>query len=613
MLLINLKKNYFLYSIFFVAVFCINSTTLYAQESAATIDSLKKQTIDAKQDEQYVKYCFAIADNFMDMDLYDSAQLWLNKIAGVLPLKERSLASYFLSTRQAEVYYYNGLQRLGLQESERSLSIAQALNDSLLLTDAYDFIGLFLINLDSNRAAIPYFKNGMKFTRQPPYPVQYISLAKPHHLYGNMAEAYHRLGNYDSAVYFARISLQLASDINWLRGIAVAEDNLGKAFLKLHKPDSAFIQYQLSRLVALKSGDFDVELLDDAGLALSEDLRGNKNQAIQWLQMGFKLIKEKPVVNNLYTNQFLDDAIFLLKKYNLNDLLTFTLEKKAQLLQQQIKNNNQQMNIILNAGLQNETRLLNLEVEKIKDQNEIANTRVYLLIAFLIMGIGAFFLYRYKANQKLQIAQLQNKISQDLHDDVGSSLSSLQVYSTVAQQVMETEPAKAKEMLSKIAVQSGLLMENIGDIVWAMKPEATQMIHLNTKIKNFVSDVLSAANINYVINIEESAEHLIKNIAAKRNILLIIKEAINNVVKYSSATDVLVTIKKIDDHICVQVADNGKGFDAAIAKTKGDGLTNMQKRAAELKGIFEITTTLGKGTTVSALLPIPTISDAVYW
>jgi signal transduction histidine kinase len=609
MLSINQSRNYFLYCLFFVAAFAVSNNQVYAQQAAATIDSLKKQTINAAQDDKYVKNCFAIADNFMELDQYDSAQLWLNKIATVLPYKEPSLPSYFLSTRQAEVYYYNGLQRLGLQESERSLSIAKALNDSLLLTDAYDFIGLFHINLDSNRTAISYLQNGMKFTRQPPYPPQYPSLTKPHHLYGNMAEVYQRLGNYDSAIYFARISLQLATEINWLRGIAVAHDNLGKAFLKLNKLDSAFSHYQLSRAVVIQSSDFDVELLDDAGLANTEDLRGNKNQVIYWLQMGFKLIKERPVVNNLYANQFLDDAVFLLKKYNLNDLLKYALEKKAALLQQQIKRNNQQMNVILNAGLQNETRLLNLEVEKIKDQNEIANTRVYLLIAFLILGIGAFFLYRYKANQKLQIAQLQNKISEDLHDDVGSSLSSLQVYSTVAQQVMETEPAKAKEMLRKIAIQSGLLMENIGDIVWAMKPEAAQMIYLNTKIKNFVSDVLSAANINYVINIEEGAEALIKNMTAKRNILLIIKEAVNNVVKYSGATNVSVTIKKIDEHICVQVADNGKGFDAAIAKTKGDGLNNMQKRATELKGIFEITTTLGKGTTISALLPIPTISD----
>ena len=352
-----------------------------------------------------------------------------------------------------------------------------------------------------------------------------------------------------------------------------------------------------------------MELLNYGGLAKAEDMLQKKEQAMQQLLEGFNLIKDKPSVNNLFADHFLDDAIFIYKKYDKSNLLTIALEKKSELLQKRIKNNNLQMNVILNAGLSNETRLLNLEVQQVKQLNEISNTRVYLLLAFLILGLGAFLLYRYKARQKLQIVQLQNKISQDLHDDVGSSLSSLQVYSTVAGQLMDSQPAKAKEMLEKIAAESKILMENIGDIVWSMKPETEQQIQLNAKIKNFVSDVLSAANINYAINIDEGAEALIKNITAKKNILLIIKEAVNNTVKYSNASHVAVSIKKMEEHICLQVADNGKGFDETAEKVKGDGLSNMQKRTEELKGIFEITSTPGRGSTVSALLPITIISD----
>ena len=601
--------KYFFYRLLFTAIIIFCSNTIYSQTVSQTIDSLKKEILNIEQEDKNIKIYFAIADNFMEIDQYDSAQIWLNKISAVLPYKEPSLSSYFLSTRQAEVYYYNGLQRLGLQESERSLAIAQTLHDSLLLADAYNFIGLFYINLDSNRTAIPYFKKGINFTKQPPYPNNYLSLTKPHHLYGNMAEAYEKMGKYDSAVYLSRISLKLAMQIDWKRGVAVAFNNLGNDFLKLNRADSSLYNYRMSVFTTQQSGDFDVELLNYGGLAKAEDKLQKKEQALQWLQVGFTLIKDKPSVNNLFANHFLDDAAFIYKKYDESNLLTMTLEKKTELLQKQIKNNNLQMNVILNAGLSNETRLLNLEVQQVKQQNEISNTRVYLLLAFLIMGMGAFLLYRYKSRQKLQIVQLQNKISQDLHDDVGSSLSSLQVYSTVAVQLMESQPAKAKEMLEKIAVQSKILMENIGDIVWSMKPDSEQQIQLNAKIKNFVSDVLSAANINYVINIDEGAEALIKNIAAKKNILLIIKEAVNNTVKYSNASHVAVSIKKIDEHICVQVADNGKGFDAAAEKIKGDGLSNMQKRTEELKGIFEITSTPGKGTTVSALLPIPIISD----
>ncbi|WP_462248636.1 tetratricopeptide repeat-containing sensor histidine kinase [Ferruginibacter sp.] len=601
--------KYFFYRLLFTAVIFFCSNTICSQTISHTIDSLKKEILNIEQEDKNIKIYFAIADNFMEIDQYDSAQLWLNKISAVLPYKEPSLSSYFLSTRQAEVYYYNGLQRLGLQESERSLAIAKTLHDSLLLADAYNFIGLFYINLDSNRRAIPYFKKGINFTKQPPYPNNYLSLTKPHHLYGNMAEAYEKMGMYDSAVYLSRISLQLAMQIDWKRGVAVAYNNLGNAFLELNNADSSLNNYRMSSLATQQSGDFDVELLNYGGLAKAEDMLQKKEQAMQWLQQGFSLIKNKPSVNNLFADHFLDDAIFIYKKYNLASMLTMALEKKGELLQKRIKNNNLQMNVVLNAGLSNETRLLNLEVQQVKQQNEISNTRVYLLLAFLILGMGAFLLYRYKARQKLQIVQLQNKISQDLHDDVGSSLSSLQVYSTVASQLLESQPAKAKEMLEKIAVQSKILMENIGDIVWSMKPGNEQQIQLNAKIKNFVSDVLSAANINYAINIDDGAEALIKNITAKKNILLIIKEAVNNTVKYSNASDVAVSIKKIEEHICVQVADNGKGFDAAAEKIKGDGLSNMQKRTEELQGIFEITSSTGKGTTVSALLPIPIISD----
>jgi signal transduction histidine kinase len=564
-----------------------------------------------KTDEAYIAICFSIADDFMDIDQYDSAQIWLNNIAERLPLRQPSRANYFLSTRQAEVYYYNGLQRLGLQESERSLSIAQTLKDSLLLADAYNFLGLFHINLDSIRKAIPYFKKGMEYTRQPPFPGAYLSLTKPHHLYGNLAEAYEKLAMYDSAIYLSHISLQLASDIDWKRGMAVAHNNLGNSFLQKGMADSSFLHYKASQQITLVGGDFDVELLDYGGLARSEDLFGNRDKAMQWLQNGFALIKEKPSVNNLFAGQFLDNAVFVYKKYNESQLLSMALEKKSELLKKQMLDNNRQVNVILNAGLKNETRLLNLEVKEARQRNEIVNTRLYLLLSLFVLVVAGFLLYRYKTRQQLQIIQLQNKISQDLHDDVGSSLSSLQVYSSVADQVMEKQPEKARELLQKITHESAGLMENIGDIVWSMKTGKEQHINLENRIKNFVSDVLGAANINYKVTIEAGAEQWVKNMRARRNILLFIKEAVNNTVKYGRAATVSVSVKRLAEQLCVQVADDGSGFSLAEAEKKGHGLSNMRTRVEELKGIFEITTSPGKGTIVSALFPITNISDTV--
>ena len=561
-----------------MAVLPILSISYSQLNVKSTTDSLKKTLKNTSNNNDNLKTYFTIADAFMDVDQYDSAQIWLNKIAETLPIKQPTVSNYFLSSRQAEVYYYNGLLRLGLQESYRSLNIARTLNDSLLLADAYNFIGLFYINLDSNETAIPNFKKGIAFLKQAPYSAQYLGLSKPHHLYGNLAEAFTKLSKYDTAIYYAKISLELAKQINWDRGIAVAQNNIGDNFLKLKLIDSAVFYYNASIVAARMGQEFDVEMLNYGGLSKAFQLSNNKALALNAIDNGLTIIKNHPIVNNLFTNQFYDDASFIYNSYNLQSQLASVLQQKNSLLQKLIKGNNGQMGIILNASLQNETRVLSLQVEQAIQQNDIAKTRLYYLAALIVIGSVAFVFYRYAIIQKLQKSRLRNKISKDLHDDVGSSLSSLNVYSTVAAKVMDSNPEKAKEMLQKISEQSVQLMENIGDIVWSMKSSKEETVNLSTKIKNFASDVLSAAEINYQINVDESDDIIVKSITARRNILMIIKEAINNAVKYSGASNIIVGIKKTGNTFIIDIKDNGKGFDVQAKKEAGNGLSNMQAR-----------------------------------
>ena len=560
-------------------------------------------------EEQFIRNSFSLADRYMEEDEYDSAQLWLNKISERLPLKEPSLFNYFLSSRQAEVYYYNSLQRLGLQEAERSLSIAKALNDSLLLADSYNFIGLFYINLDSAEKAIAFFKQGLRFCRLPPYPQQYLSISLPHHLYGNLSEAFEKLNQPDSVIFYSQRSLQLAQAVKAERGMAIAQNSLGLAFLKLGKTDSAVAHFNASFQLASKSDDVDVSLINYGDLASTYDLLLQKEESLSWLQQGFSLIQQRPSINTLFKKRFLDEAIRLYEKYNEVKLMAVALQLKSSLLDGQVSRHNRQINSLLNAGLQNETRLLNLQVKDALQQNEIANNRVYLLVSLVVLMLAGFLLYRYKARQRLEMARLQNKISQDLHDDVGSSLSSLQVYSAVAERLLEEKPQQAKEMLRKISKESAVVLENIGDIVWSIKAESEQS--LEERIKNFVADVLGAANIQYKISIEDGVEGLVRNIEARKNILLLIKEAVNNAVKYSKASHVAVSIKKLAGQLCVQVVDDGIGFQKEALSRKGAGLSNMEQRTLELGGIYQLITAPGKGTTVSALFPLTKISDTI--
>jgi len=613
MILTIICKKQYLNTLLFCKALLVIVSISYAQEgTTSTIDSLKKTLKHSANINENVKTYFTIADAFMDVDQYDSAQIWLNKIVEALPTKQASVSNYFLSSRQAEVYYYNGLLRLGLQESYRSLNIAKTLHDSLLLADAYNFIGLFYINLDSNETAVPNFRKGIDFLKEPPLTTQYLGLSEPHHLYGNLAEAFTNLRKYDTAIFYAKRSLQLAKQSNLNRGIAVAQNTIGDNYLKLKLIDSAIFYYNASIVAAEIGKDFDIEMLNYGGLSKAFQMTNNKELALKAVDNGLTIIKNYPIVNNLFTNQFYDDASFIYNSYNLLPQLASVLQQKNNLLQKQIKSNNGQMGIILDAGLQNETRVLSLQVAQATQQSNIAKTRSYYLAALIVIGLLAFVFYRYAIIQKLQKSRFRNKVSKDLHDDVGSSLSSLNVYSTVAAEVLESNPGKAKEMLQKISEQSVQLMENIGDIVWSMKSSKEETVNLSTKIKNFASDVLSAAEINYQINVDESDDVSVKSITARRNILMIIKEAINNAVKYSGASNITINIKKADATFIINITDNGKGFDVETKKETGNGLSNMQKRAAELNGSVAILSSQEKGTTITAFFPLAALNN-VGW
>ncbi len=579
---------------------CLSQTVLPA------IDSAILSTKSKQSEKDFIQTCFFIADNYMEVEQYDSAQIWLNKIHGLLPVKNNSLDNYFLLSRQAEVYYYNNLQQLGLQESRRSLAMAEALNDSLLLADSYNFLGLFYMNIDSSAASIPYYKRGLLFTKQPPFPSGYLSLSKPHHLHGNLAEAYYKLRMYDSSFYHFTLSFQKASAIYWSRGIAVAQYGLGEVLFATGKTDSALSHYTKGKITALQSNDIDVALVCYGGISKSYYHKKDEEGAIKNLQDGFAIFNQNPNINRFYALIFLNAAIDIYRRQNNTDGLVKALEIKSAVESANIDGNNRQIQTILNAGLSNEKRVLTMEVNDARQKQKLANTRLIMaLIGFAFLGIG-FLVYRYYQNQKMAISKIRQKISQDLHDDIGASLSSLQIYGAIAEQTVTKEPQKAIEMVQKISNQSKEIMENMNDIVWSMKNNSTSNTSIEIKIKNYAAGLLSDSNINFVYDIMPNADEEITGITARKNILLIAKEAMNNIAKYSKAKNAELHLHIQDKDLILLIKDDGIGFKRDLVK-KGNGLENMQQRTIELNGKFNIQSDNDEGTMIRAVFSVHSI------
>lgn len=555
----------------------------------------KEQDIDQK----FILNAFNKADEYMNTDHYDSAQVWLNKIYLKVSYRKPSLFSYFLTTRQAEVYYYNNLHELGMQEALKGENIARVLNDSLLIADAYNFIGLFYLNGRKLKEAEKYFKQGLRFTKQPPYKKDYIEISKPHHIYGNLAETFEKMKEPDSAIYYCRISLKKATEINSLRGIATGNLNLGSAFILKHQIDSAYKYFEQTRLKAIKSEDFDVELTSYSGLADCASEKLNRGEAFLQLDKGFVLLAKYPQLNDFYASMFLETAIKIYKKYNVEHLLIKTLELKSSIQTATYNRNNTQIQTLLLMGLNNEKTIFNLELEESKNKQSLANTRLYIAMLVLLLFVIAFIAYRYYTLQRLRLANIRSKISQDLHDEVGATLSGIAMYSYITKTQLENKDEQSvNQSLDIIKDNAGEMVAKLNDIVWAVNPIQDNLHALLERLKEFAIQIATAKNIKLAFVVPEELQLLKLSMEQRKNIYLICKEAINNAVKYSNASLLQVKIESANKHIFIAIEDNGNGFKPSSV-SKGNGLLNMASRAKEINATLTINGQTGNGTKIS--------------
>ncbi|WP_294317739.1 ATP-binding protein [uncultured Chryseobacterium sp.] len=228
---------------------------------------------------------------------------------------------------------------------------------------------------------------------------------------------------------------------------------------------------------------------------------------------------------------------------------------------------------------------------------EKAYYQIFWFWAFLgglIIGAIVFIFTRWKLmqqknyyRQQLALEEQRNKITADLHDDIGATLSSLQINSAVAALYLEKRSLpETLDILLKIQQQSQKLSENMGDIVWSLKTSPESLMTLSTRIRNVASEILGKTSINYEIKIDPGIDLEISDFGIRKNIILIVKEALNNALKYSSATRVCIAFEAGDKKYVLQIRDNGTGF--SPEEKRGNGLENMKKRAEEMNGSFRI-------------------------
>lgn len=227
----------------------------------------------------------------------------------------------------------------------------------------------------------------------------------------------------------------------------------------------------------------------------------------------------------------------------------------------------------------------------------------------LLTALGSatmWMIARYRKTQTDRLQHMRDTIARDLHDDVGSTLGSINFYSeALKRKLVEAGDPMAKDVAERIGQSSREMIDRMADIVWSVDPQNDDGASLLERMQAFATDLLATRGIAVDWDVSTNMVTKKMNTDLRRNLFLIFKEAIHNAAKYAECSRLFVRFHVQGDHILLEVRDNGVGFDPQnVDSYNGNGLVSMNKRAALLGGHVSLESTMGEGTKVYVVVPI---------
>jgi len=225
----------------------------------------------------------------------------------------------------------------------------------------------------------------------------------------------------------------------------------------------------------------------------------------------------------------------------------------------------------------------------------------FLVVASMIV-IGVFIvIHRYRVAHVLALERLRRRVATDLHDDLGSSLSRISILSEVAKESAD------QRLLDEIGDTARDLVDALGDSIWSVDPQRDDVQSLLSRVRHFAADLLEAKSMVLEFRVAPDLASIPLDPERRRELYLILKEALNNTAKHSDARRVVVAGDVEHGHLRIMVEDDGKGFallPAEQGENGGRGVTNMSERARRVGGTVSVVSEPGVGTRVSVAVPV---------
>jgi len=220
---------------------------------------------------------------------------------------------------------------------------------------------------------------------------------------------------------------------------------------------------------------------------------------------------------------------------------------------------------------------------------------LFFMLSIVTVGLIFYAFYRYRLSQIMKIQQIRNGISADMHDEIGGTLSSISFYSQAL--LMQMEKVEHQEVVKKIKENAQQVQEGLSDIVWSVKAGRDQINDVFARMLDFGGGLAESKGFTFHFRTDPQLKNLKLDMQTRKNFYLIFKEAMNNAAKYAECSTVQADIDYMMGKVKMVIRDDGKGFDQQLAR-QGNGLTNMQQRAVQMKGQLVIRSKPGEGTVI---------------
>lgn len=582
---------------------------------------------------------FSLAAAFRGQALFDSAVLYFRRASTVAASRNDMAGEADACSSLGHCFMRKSELDSARHYLDRGLVLAQKAGNHRIEAGIYNNYGNVLLEESNYQKALDYFVQAARLYENPLHDDYGQCLAL-----SNIGNIQYRLGNYDQALDYAGQSMAIARRRSFTPSIGYAHKLFGRIYRKQGKYDAGLEEYRQARkiFIAMNDARSESEVLQNIGNIYFD--KAQHRDALVNYQESLRLAKSvssKPLIANDYSCigqaylvlqkhdaalRYLDSscvaAIAIGNRYLLMDnygAISDVYEakgdyKKALAMHHKYTELKDSVTESENRALAEETQA-KYELEKKEAQIVLLEKDQELktialeahrtvqagaaIASLLVVIIAVLLVNRYRISNQVkrlaEIERMRNAIARDLHDDIGSTLSTINIISKLA---MNENAGGSSAYLGRIAEQSSQMMENMTDMVWSINPVNDSLEKVVVKMKVFTGEILEPRNITYRFSGDETLNGLVLDADKRKNLFLIFKEAINNVAKYSGATAVEITLKQSDRKtLMLEIADNGCGFDAQQIRP-GNGLLNMQARAQAMGAHFKLTSIISRGTRI---------------